>query len=163
MKASITKEVSVLFEETVDLNVNDYLNCETIHDLEFAILRDYDSTKNLRKKHSTNRENIKIDKEFMFEWKNAVGFLPNNVMTLDRKNRHISWAEDIKEYDGFELNRMKSNSYSSYDYDFGDYQDFHFNENKRYKVYIYYSPTTIILFAEECGPAEIIGSNVILG
>lgn len=167
MTANIIKEVFVLYEEIVELNVEDYLSCETIHDLEYTILRKFDLTKDLKKEYTTNREKIKISEDFMLKWKAAVGFLPGNVMTLSRKNRCISLATDIKEFDGYELNQMKAKNYLN-SYDFRDYQDFHFDVHKRYKVYLrdsdqgYYSSSTI-LFAEECGPSVFVGSDVILG
>lgn len=162
MATKISKEISVLYETEVDLNVNDFLNCHTIHELEFDIIRKFDPAPKIKEKHSINREKIKIDKDFLCRWKEAVGFLPKNVMTLEWKNLRVSQADEIKEYDGCQLN---NNNYR--DFSLGDYEGFHFSDEKRYKCYLSvndrdYYVTTHLLYAEECGPSIFKGTNTIL-
>lgn len=152
----IVKKTTIIeaeFTDELELNPVDFIKCDTISQLEYEISRKFTDRAEGDKRRKIS-DKLDIPQDFITVWKELVGFLPNNVMTLRRKNQIMGWDGVYTEiYTGNYLNSRK-HSWSWNTFDMGEYRDFSFVPDKHYKCYLSNSDhwdhcSTHLLFAEE--------------
>lgn len=149
MIVELKRRIEKDFDLKLDLNPEDFIKCNTLSQLNYEITHKFEKNDD-----RIIYEQLNIPREFIDEWKKLVGFIPNNVMTYERKNRIINDKDVYVEiYSGNYLNHKK-HTWSWNTFDLGEYSNFNFDKAKNYRCYLYdtdhwESITTSLLFAEE--------------
>lgn len=152
----IIKKTTIIEAEFIDeleLNPSDFINCDTISQLEFEISRKFTDRSEGEKRREISKK-LDIPEDFISVWKELVGFIPNNVMTLRRKNQVLNLDGIYTEINTGNYLNSRKHTWSWNTFDMGEYRDFSFVSDKHYKCYLSDSDhwdhtSTQLLFAEE--------------